>query len=152
MKRICCGTLAWIILISSLTGCGSSTKNNEASHTPNDVTRQQILVDDTSYIGEHLDYDFNDPNLEIAKGDNGKYIVQIGIYRLAAFYDGIGELTAEGMNFTATDPAGNPISGVVTIEGQTATVTFTSSTWIYLENGASFQYTKSSNTPNIWGD
>lgn len=107
-------------------------------------------LDENLYIGEYLDYDNNEPNLEIAKGEDGKYIVQIGIFRLASFDDGVGELTEEGMRFTATDMAGNPISGMITIEGQIATVTFTDSTWELIENGTCYQYTKSSDEPKLW--
>lgn len=102
------------------------------------------------YIGEYLDYDNNEPNLQIAKGADGKFIVQIGIYRLTRLPDGVGELTPEGMRFTATDAAGNPISGIITVENGIATVTFTNSTWDNLENGAAFQYKKSADTPNLW--
>lgn len=114
-------------------------------------TITEPYIDDSVYIGEYLDSDVKEPNLEIAKGDDGKYIVQIGIYRLTSLSDGIGELTVEGMNFTATDAAGNPISGVITVKEETATVTFTNSTWHYLQNGSTFEYTKSSDIPNIWG-
>lgn len=113
-------------------------------------TISETHIEDTIYIGEYLDSDVGDPNLEIAKGSDGKYIVQIGIYRLTSLNDGIGELTADGMTFTATDAGGNPISGVITVDGQTAVVTFTDSTWDYLQNGSAFEYTKSSDTPNIW--
>ena len=113
-------------------------------------TTSSIPFDDTIYIGEYLDSDVMEPNLEIAKNDNGSYTVQIGIYRLASIYDGIGELTADGMSFTATDPAGNPISGIITIEEQTAIVTFTQSTWTHISNDSAFRYTKSSAIPNIW--
>lgn len=132
----------------------ADTKNTESETPHNDAetpSKNESALD-TVYIGEYLDTDVNEPNLEIAKGDDGKYIVQIGIYRLTSLSDGIGELTAQGMNFTATDSSGNPISGVITADGQTATVTFTNSTWEYLENGSSFQYTKSSDIPNIWNE
>lgn len=109
-------------------------------------------LDDSVYIGEYLDYDCNEPNLEIARGEDGKYIVQIGIFRLTTLDDGVGELTPEGMVFTATDAAGNPISGIITIEEQIATVTFTDSTWDLLENGTSYTYSKSSDVANIWGE
>ena len=107
-------------------------------------------LEDWIYVGEYMDCDVYEPNLEIAKGDDGKYIVQIGIYRLAALSDGIGELTPEGLSFAATDPAGNPISGMITVEGGTATVMITASTWEYLTNGMSLQYIKTSVVPNIW--
>ena len=93
-----------------------------------------------------------EPNVNDAHLDDNKYIVQIGIYRLTSLSDGIGELTADGMNFTATDAAGSPIRGIITADGQAATVTFTDSTWDYLQNGSAFQYTKSSDTPNIWNE
>lgn len=109
-------------------------------------------MDDSVYIGEYLDYDCNEPNLEIAKGTDGKYIVQIGIFRLTTLDDGVGELTPEGMVFTATDAAGNPISGIITVEDEIATVTFTDSTWSLLENGTSYMYSKSSDVANVWGE
>ena len=122
----------------------------EENITPKAQNAVDVSIDDSIYIGEYLDSDVNDPSLEIAKGDDGKYIVQIGIYRLTTLSDGVGELTADGMLFTATDAAGNPISGIITVQDQTATVTFTDSTWEYLENGSAFQYSKSSDVPNIW--
>ncbi len=111
---------------------------------------EKNVLDESLYIGEYLDYDVNEHNLEIAKGDDGKYIVQIGIYRLTTLDDGVGELTPEGMVFTATDAAGNPISGIITVDEQIATVMFTDSTWSLLENGSLYKYSKSSDVPNIW--
>ena len=114
-----------------------------------DVTVQEKALDDTLYVGEYLDEN-KDPNLEIARGEDGKYIVQIGIFRLASFDDGVGELTEEGMHFTATDMAGNPIGGIITVENGTARVIFTDSTWEYIQNGTSYEYTKASDEPRIW--
>ena len=128
----------------ALAGCAQSS--------PEMTSQPDILLPEALYIGEYLDYDNNEPNLQIAKGADGKYIVQIGIYRLTRLSDGVGELTPEGMRFTATDAAGNPISGIITVENEIATVTFTDSTWDYLENGAAYQYKKSAGTPNLWGE
>ena len=134
-------------------GCGAQTSGQEKSgEAGTDSGQMAHAFDDAVYVGEYLDSDAGDPNLEIAKGEDGTYIVQIGIYRLTTLDDGVGELTAKGMEFTATDAAGNPISGVITVENQTAAVTFTDSTWEYLENGSSFQYSKCSDSPNIWGE
>lgn len=148
-----------IILGLVLTGCGSAEpKENdvtlvesipiESTTQEENVAVQEKVLDDALYIGEYLD-DNKDPNLEIAKGEDSKYIVQIGIFRLASFDDGVGELTEEGMLFTATDMAGNPISGIITVASGTATVTFTDSTWEYIENGTIYEYTKSSDEPRI---
>lgn len=161
MKRRIC--LVCILLGIALTGCGSkeskendvvlvesmSVESSVAEADAEDGTVQENVLDDTLYIGEYLDEN-KDPNLEIAKGQNGEYIVQIGIFRLASMGDGVGELTEEGMHFTATDMAGNPISGIITIKGEIATVTFTDSTWELIENGTSYEYTKSSDEPRIW--
>lgn len=129
-------------------GCSHERPKEEG--TPTGVDQPLDALDDTVYLGEYLDADTKEAGLEIAKGKDGSYIIQIGIYRLTSLSDGVGELTAEGMKFTATDAADNPISGVITVEGEAATVTFTDSTWEYLENGASFSYIKSSNVPNLW--
>ncbi len=126
--------------IIMLCGCAGSLPGQIEINTEQDAAL---------YIGEYLDSDVMDPNLEIAEGENGQYIVQIGIFRLTSI-EGVGELTEEGMRFTATDAAGNPIGGVITVEDQTATVTFTDSTWEYLPDGSAYQYTKSSDTPNLW--
>ena len=131
----------------------SDTQVKEEEDIDSNVMDEDTNVtDEVLYIGEYLDYDCNEPNLEIAKGSDGKYIVQIGIFRLTTLDDGVGELTSEGMNFTATDAAGNPISGIITVEDQIATVMFTDSTWELLENGTAYMYTKSSDEPTIWSE
>lgn len=121
--------------------------SDEGQESPDIAQNQEKM-----YIGEYFDYDNTEPNLEIAKGEDGKFVVQIGIFRLCSLDDGVGELTSEGMTFTATDPAGNAIGGIITVEDAVAKVIFTNSTWEYLENGATYEYTKSSETPNIWGE
>ena len=132
-------------------GCVSAEENIDFDDIDMEIEEVELTeADDAKYIGEYLDSDVNEPNLEIAKGEDGKYIVQIGIYRLTSLEDGIGELTEKGMVFTATDAAGNPISGIITVDEDVATVTFTDSTWDLLENGSSFVYSKSSDKPNVW--
>lgn len=93
------------------------------------------------FVGDYLDLD-KTSDMNISLRDNGKYDVKIGIYRLTNLDDGIGIMTEEGLQFTATDAAGNPISGIITLENDTAIVTFTSSTWEYIENGTQFTYTR----------
>jgi hypothetical protein len=109
------------------------------------------VSDDSLYVGEYNDADSDSPNLEIARGEDGKYSVQIAVYRLASFTDGVGELTSDGMTFTATDPNDGTISGIITVtDDGKATVTFTDSSWSLLESGSYFEYTKTSDTPNLW--
>ena len=117
-----------------------------------DLTKPGIVGggDTDPYVGEYWD-GISDSGLEISLGVDGKYLVQISIYRLTSINDGVGWDTGDGISFTATDAARNPISGTITLDGNTATVTFTDSTWGYLPNGTSFQYTRSSDDPNLWG-
>lgn len=134
-----------LFLLSFLVGCGQNQNdvlkpNNE--NIPSPIISQDTQIDDSIYIGEYLDLDINEPNLKIEKGENGKYNIEISIYRLTYLDDGIGTLTEDGMEFTATDASGNPIKGIITVEDKVATVTFTDSTWELLKNGDSFEYTK----------
>ena len=101
------------------------------------------------YAGEYLDGDLTEPGLTISLSEDGQYLVRISIYRLTLIVDGVGQDTCDGISFTATDAAGNPISGTISLDGSTATVTFTDSTWEYLPNGTSFQFTRSSDIPNL---
>ena len=99
-------------------------------------------AEEDPYVGEYQD-GVSDSGLTIGFGADGNYTVQISIYRLTAILDGVGWNTGGGIRFIATDASGDPISGTITLDGGTATVTFTGSTWEYLPDGTSFQYTKS---------
>ena len=95
-----------------------------------------------AYEGTYLDQDRSDPNLVITPREDGRYSVYIGIFRLTTLDDGIGTVTGKGLAFTATDAGGAPIGGLITVDRDTAVVTFTDSTWPLLENGASFTYVR----------
>lgn len=105
---------------------------------------------EVSYIGEYTDPDSGSVSMEIAEGKDGDYDVQISIYRLTTLSDGIGTLSPDGLRFTATDANGNPISGVIAMKGDDATVTFTDSTWPLLPNGEQFTYIKIGDEPHVW--
>ncbi len=123
----------------------------ETEAVETDAVSAASVSDDSLYVGEYNDADSDSPNLEIARGEDGKYSVQIAVYRLASFTDGVGELTSDGMTFTATDPNDGTISGIITVtDDGKATVTFTDSSWSLLESGSYFEYTKTSDTPNLW--
>jgi len=93
------------------------------------------------FEGDYLDEDNNEPNLHIHynRGD-GRYSVEIGIFRLTLLDDGIGTVDGDNLRFTATDAAGNPISGIISLQGDTAVVKFTGSRWDLLPNGSEFRY------------
>ena len=105
------------------------------------------LSDENSVLwpfeGSFVDEDYGEPNLEISyRRNDGKYNVQIGIPRLTLLDDGLAVMGDNGLEFTATDAAGNPIGGEIILKGDTAVVTFTSSTWPLLEQGTSFRYVR----------
>ncbi len=105
-------------------------------------------IDDVEQIvfpfeGTYLDEDNHEPSLFISyRRSDGRYDVEIGIFRLTTLDDGIGTMGDSGLRFTATDASGNPIGGIITLKGDTATVTFTDSTWPLLNNGSQFIYTR----------
>lgn len=100
------------------------------------------------WVGEYNDYDTDDPNLEIEKNEDGSYRICIGIFRLASFNDGHGVLTEKGLEFTATAPDGNPTGGIITLDGDVATVTFDPD-WSGFVTVFSFKYHKTSDTPDF---
>ena len=134
-----------LLLMSFLAGCNQSkieVLDQSSEPAPLPTVFQDTQLDDAIYIGEYLDLDINEPNLKIGKKEDGNYNVEISIYRLTHLEDGVGTLTEDGMEFTATDANGNPIKGIIKVEDKVATVIFTDSTWEYLKNGDSFEYTK----------
>lgn len=95
------------------------------------------------FEGSYLDEDYGEPNLDISyRRNDGKYNVQIGIPRLTTLDDGLAVMGDNGLEFTATDAAGNPIGGEIVLKGDTAVVTFISTTWPLIEQGSSFKYVK----------
>lgn len=100
------------------------------------------------FEGSYLDEDYGEPNLDISyRRNDGKYNVQIGIPCLTSLDDGLAVMGDNGLEFTATDAAGNPIGGEIILKGDTAVVTFTSTTWPLLEQGTSFRYIRKEAIP-----
>jgi hypothetical protein len=125
-----------ILICGIMAGC----KNQNSGNQDETSTIEESKIPELSYEGIYLDEDNNEPNLFITHRDDGKYDVQIGIFRLTNLDDGVGTMGANGMDFTATDAAGNSIGGEIILRGDTAEVVFTRSTWSLLENGSKFQY------------
>ncbi len=80
--------------------------------------------------------------LTIGMDEDGQYTVDLSILRLTALSDGVGSFENGVLHFTATDAAGNPISGEIALENGLAAVTITDSTWAYLPNGETFHFGK----------
>lgn len=101
---------------------------------------ETVSEEEDKYVGEYKDYDNDETNLWISKKEDGTYDVEIGIFRLASFEDGVGSVTDKGLEFVTTDPNGNIMNGIITVDGDTAIVTFTESNWSLLESGSKFEY------------
>lgn len=90
------------------------------------------------YFGEFKNRE-DGSTLEISRAENG-YNVSIKLFRLTEIDDGFGELKDCKLVFTGTDAAGNPISGEITVSGDTVKLVFTDSTWEYLPDGTTYTF------------
>lgn len=91
------------------------------------------------FIGEYTAPD-DGSTLQICKTTGSGAGIKISLLRLTDIDDGIGKIANDTLTFTATDAAGNPIKGRITLDGDTATVVFTESTWEYLPDGTAFHF------------
>lgn len=90
------------------------------------------------YFGEFENQD-DGSTLVNSRAENG-YCVSIRLYRLTEINDCIGKLKDGKLIFTGTDASGKPISGTITIEGDSAKLVFSDSTWEYLSDGTSYTF------------
>lgn len=102
------------------------------------------------YVGEYNDYDTDEPRLEIKKNEDDTYKIQIGIFRLIQLDNCVGKLTKNGLEFSTTELGDKDISGIITLEGDIATVKFTGSGWSEYSSIDEYKYHKTSDTPNIY--
>lgn len=124
-----------LCLLLAMSGCGKAGKEKPEAETD-------------PYAGEYNDYDVDEPNLEIRKNTDGTYTIQMGIFRLAYLDDGVGKAVENGVEFVATAPNGEKAKGIITLEEEIATVTFTDG-WSDFSDIEKFQYYKTSDVPNI---
>ena len=92
-----------------------------------------------NYVGVYKDYDNDEENLWISKNEDGTYHIEIGIFRLISFDDCTGTLTDKGLEFT-TQRGDETIGGVVTLNGNIATVTFVDSNLSLVPSGSKYEY------------
>lgn len=97
------------------------------------------LGNSQNFIGEYTDPD-DGSTLRIGKSTNAEPSVKISLFRLTEIDDGIGKVSDGALTFAATDAAGNPINGKITLDGDTAILVFTESTWEYLPNGTVYRF------------
>ena len=92
------------------------------------------------YFGEFKNQD-DGSTLVISRAENG-YNVSVKLFRLTEINDCIGKFKDGTLIFTGTDASGKPISGTITVEGDSAKLVFTDSTWEYLPKGFTFTFEK----------
>lgn len=134
---------------------GIAEKTESTSKKTEDIDSEaenesQKEDDDTTldpFVGQYNSYDIDEPELQIKKNEDGTYKIQIGIYRVTSLYDCVGEYTEKGIVFSAYWGS-KVFEGIITLEDDVATVTFTSSNWIVDVN--EYKYYKTSNIPNIY--
>lgn len=137
-----------VLFFASAVSC-SHDKSNNAEDSVSGADFQSVVTvadsTDEDFIGE-----YTDPNdgsmLKIGKSTNSGPSVQVSLFRLTDMDDGIGKFTDGELTFTATDAAGNPIQGKISLDGNIAVLEFTESTWSYLPNGTTYRFKRDTAT------
>ena len=96
--------------------------------------------DNDKYIGKFLDVNEKESDMIISKKEDGTYKIEITRFRLTSM-ECTGTLTDEGIKF-AEDNSPTQMEGIININGNLATVTFTNSTWDSIKVNDSFRYEK----------
>lgn len=87
------------------------------------------------FLGEHIKSD-DESTLTISDNNDGTFGINISITRLCSLEDGVGTFDDHKMNFVATDPSGDKLTGVIYLDSDNSlTVKITNSTWTYLQKG-----------------
>lgn len=87
-------------------------------------------------------YHVDDSTLSITADVDGSYGAELTLVRLISIADFIGKYENSILTMTGTDAAGNPITAEITFSNGQAILTFTDSTWGYLENGTQYVFDK----------
>ena len=174
MKRRAAG-LAGILIVVVLTSCSNEPKapegvvqnvqtgqeaagiEQETEIMADDLPGQQgevsrtenAAIESHNYEGEYNSYDIDEPALEIKKEEDGTYRVLIDLFRLYSLDDGIGKETEGGLEFAATGPGGNDVSGVIQLDEDSATVTIFGQEWLEFAGLSEYRFYKTSDAPNM---
>lgn len=92
------------------------------------------------YLGGFENQD-DGSTLVISRAENG-YNVSVKLFRLTEINDCIGKLKDGTLIFTGIDVSVKPISGTITVKGDSAKLVFTDSTWEYIPKGTTFTFEK----------
>lgn len=165
MKKKLLITLFCVMLVLSACGkneAGESVENilnrediesstNVAEDDVTDSTSETVQETELLYEGTYADSDINEPMLFIQKKEDGKYAIQIGIYRLIQLDNCIGVETGDGLEFSTMEwGEGQEITGTIILDGDVATVTL-SAPWsdTFFKDVNEYQYHKISDELNL---
>jgi hypothetical protein len=123
--------LYFSFVLAVLTVCSCSNGNPE-------TVQDQTTVSEA--LTGHFVSDYDGSSLTVSTREDGRYDIEIDLFRLTLLDDGIGDDSDGGIDFTATDAAGEPIGGHISIADSTATLTFVHSTWSLIEEGAKWEF------------
>lgn len=137
MKKAVIWCIVMVMLLSA--GCGG-----RQIETENACGRGK-----DRYVGEYYDCHNEKTNLEIKRKGDGTYCIQIGIFRMFSLDDVVGKAADNGIEFTATAPGGDSLNGMITLYGDTATVTFTGGEWSTYSGISKYRYHKVSDSSGI---
>ena len=137
-----------VLWFASAVSCSHNKSNNADDSVSRGVVQPVAITaspTDEDFIGEYTD-PHDGSTLKIDKSTNSRPSVEIGLFRLTDIDDGIGRFTDGKLTFTATDAAGNPIQGKISLDGNIAVLEFTESTWSYLPNGTTYRFKRDTAT------
>ena len=130
-------------VLAVLTVCSCRNGNQEAVQD-NTTVNEDLTGQDQPTVSEaltgHFVSDYDGSSLTVSTREDGRYDIEIDLFRLTLLDDGIGDDSDGGIDFTATDAAGEPIGGHISIADSTATLTFVHSTWSLIEEGAKWEF------------
>ncbi len=124
-----------------------TNKDEIADSADTDLTEPESMTGE--YEGVYSDYDVNEPSLQIKQNNDGTCQIQIELFRLWSFEDGVGKITEEGLEFTATGPGGNMVDGIIKLDEEIASVTIFGQEWLDFAGLSEYKFYKTSDVPDI---
>ena len=107
-----------------------------------EIQAEEEIATETDFSGVYTDTMGTDDiysELILVKREDGDYNFSIGLHRLTSI-GGKAIQDGDNLHFVGIDASGEPIEGDVVISGESATATFTDSTWTYIENGDTYTF------------
>ena len=110
------------------------TGNKDAASTLASEDEHPMDVQPDDIVGMYV-YENDGSTFSVTANADGSYGAELVLVGLTMIDDFAGAYENNTLTVTGTDAAGNPITAEVRFSGEQAVLTFTDSTWEYLENG-----------------